>query len=362
MSRTSCILLLASSLVLGSCISVEQLSIDYMLPADVSFPVSLKRVAIVNNVSQPAGQAGTANVQDKETDATSRSHKTYNGNAQLTAEALAGALAEADYFDEVVICDSALNSAEQTSPQPLTSQTVGQLTDKLDVDFLISLENIRLDANQRIGYISDWNLYYGAIDVKVYPTVRIYLPNRKVPMATINSSDSIFWEATGTSEGEIRAQLIKETDMLDQASEFAGTVPAKHLLPYWKTANRYFFYGSSVALRDAAIYAREGHWDTAIELWQGHYHNKKGKQQMYAAYNIALGYEMQDNITQALEWALKAQAIACEIDKIDEQQKTEATHKPHYIMTTLYVNELQERKEGMTRLNAQMERIMEQQE
>ena len=28
---------------------------------------------------------------------------------------------------------------------------------------------------------------------------------------------------------------------------------------------------------------------------------------MYAAYNTALGYEMQDSIDTALEWALKAQ-------------------------------------------------------
>ena len=43
-------LLLMGSLLLGSCQSVEQLSIDYMLPAEVSFPATLKRVAVVNNM------------------------------------------------------------------------------------------------------------------------------------------------------------------------------------------------------------------------------------------------------------------------------------------------------------------------
>lgn len=33
---------------------------------------------------------------------------------------------------------------------------------------------------------------------------------------------------------------------------------------------------------------------------------------MYAAYNTALGYEMQDSIDTALEWALKAQTLARE--------------------------------------------------
>lgn len=45
-------LLLSGMLFLSSCQSVEQLSIDYMLPAEVSFPPTLKRVAIVNNMPE----------------------------------------------------------------------------------------------------------------------------------------------------------------------------------------------------------------------------------------------------------------------------------------------------------------------
>lgn len=37
-------------LLLSSCQSLEQLSIDYMIPAEISFPPMLKRVAIVNNM------------------------------------------------------------------------------------------------------------------------------------------------------------------------------------------------------------------------------------------------------------------------------------------------------------------------
>ena len=44
-------LLLMGSLLLGSCQSVEQLSIDYMLPAEVSFPATLKLSLI--HISEP---------------------------------------------------------------------------------------------------------------------------------------------------------------------------------------------------------------------------------------------------------------------------------------------------------------------
>lgn len=49
MTKYSYYLLLSCLMFLASCQTVEPLAIDYMLPADVSFPPSLKRVAIVNN-------------------------------------------------------------------------------------------------------------------------------------------------------------------------------------------------------------------------------------------------------------------------------------------------------------------------
>lgn len=42
---------------------------------------------------------------------------------------------------------------------------------------------------------------------------------------------------------------------------------------------------------------------------------------MYSAYNIAMGYEMQDSIDTATEWALKAQQIAREISKVDKKKR-----------------------------------------
>ena len=129
----------------------------------------------------------------------------------------------------------------------------------------------------------------------------------------------------------------------------------------WKTSSRYLFTSGSVNMRDAAVYVRENNWQQAIELWKQTYEKKKkGKQKMYAAYNVALGYEMQDSIQAAEEWALKAQKEAYDIDKIEEKKEQggiDISDVPNYFAVTRYLNELQERKEGMTRLNVQMERF-----
>lgn len=354
------ILIFISLLLFSGCQSVEPLSIDYLLPADVSFPSQLKKVAIVNNVpependsEQPIEKKGTANEYTEIT--------TLNGNSAITAEALAQALAEGNYFDEVIICDSALQTSNtNTAAQHiLTTEDVNLLTKKLEVDFLIALENIRISTKRRISYIPEWNVYHGTVDAKVYPSISIYLPNRKGPMVSINNNDSIFWEEYDNSERRISANLISQEEVVKQASEFGGSIPVKHLLPHWKTAKRYLFSGGSVNMRDAAIYAKENNWTEAIKLWKETYERKKGKQKMYAAYNIALGYEMQDSIATATQWAQRAQEQARKVDKIDQHTTQDITPAsvPNLVFTSLYVEELQERNNNLMKLSVQMKRL-----
>lgn len=357
-------LLFISAMLLSGCQSMEQLSIDYMLPAEVSFPEALKRVAVVNNMPNvPDNKLIISEEEQKKSEnEMARLTNYYNGDATITTESLAEAIANENYFEEVVICDSALRSMDIHPRESILSRDeVLELTQSLGVDFLIALENIQMRSSRKISYMPDWGIFLGTVDVKVYPTVRIYLPNRRGPMVTVSSNDSIFWEEAGNSEASVRSHLISEEDMLKQASEFAGTVPVKRLLPYWKTGNRYLFSGGSVNMRDAAVYAKEGSWNEAIGLWKQTYESKKGKRKIVAAYNVALGYEMQDSIGNALEWALKAQSLAREIEKVGEKAANElkTATMPYYIFTSVYVGELQERQEGLTRLNSQMNRFKE---
>ncbi len=360
MTKYSHYLLLSCILLLAGCQSVEQLAIDYMMPADVSFPPSLKRVGIVNNMPEvPENKPILSEEKKKDDFEIARKVDYYNGNAAIAAESLAQSLAGENYFNEVIICDSALR-AHDITPRAgaLSQEEVNRLTHSLDVDFLIALENVQIRSIRSIKYMRDWNVYYGTVDAKVYPTVRVYLPNRNAPMVTINHTDSIFWEESGNGTF-VQAHLINEKELVKQASEYAGTIPVKKLLPYWKTAHRYLFCGGSVNMRDAAVYAREKKWDTAIDLWKQTYATKKGKQKMQAAYNLAVGYEMQDSIAAAADWALKAQAEARVVDGVDTKDLSRLTHVdlPYYVLTTRYAAELEERKEGLSRLNMQMQRF-----
>lgn len=342
-------------MLLGSCQMVQELSIDYMLPADISFPNSLKRIAVVNNVPD---------LSDDEIQTVNKSHEKYsttketycNGDPAITAEALANSIANENYFDEVIICDSALRNHE-TIHRALSQEEVRTLTEDLNVDFLIAIEDIKINATRKITFLEDLGYFYGMVDAKVSPTLRIYVPERNAPLVTIAPTDSIFWEEAGYSEGVVNGRLINDEELVSQASEFAGIMPLKHILPNWKTASRLLFSDGSANMRDASIYARENNWEKAIQLWKKQYDSKSGKKKMQAACNIALGYEMQDSIASALEWAEKAQDIAKDVDKINANNSDARNSYPNYLLTSLYVNELRQRQDNLKVLNAQMARF-----
>lgn len=228
-------LLLSCLLLLAGCQSVEYLAIDYMLPADVSFPPSLKRVGVVNNMPEvPENKPILAKEKKKDDFEIARKVDYYNGNATIATETLAEALADENYFNEVIICDSALRTGDITPREAMLSQEeVNRLVDNLDVDFLIALENVQIHTTRKIKYMRDWGVYYGTVDAKVYPTVSVYLPNRGTPMVTVNSKDSIFWEEAGNGPF-VQSHLISEEDVIKQASEFAGTIPVKSCCPIGK--------------------------------------------------------------------------------------------------------------------------------
>ena len=52
MAKYSFPLFLLFCLAFSSCQTIEQIPIEYMMPAEINFPPELRRVAIVNNTSR----------------------------------------------------------------------------------------------------------------------------------------------------------------------------------------------------------------------------------------------------------------------------------------------------------------------
>lgn len=361
------ILLLAVTLLTG-CQSLDQLSIDYMQPARISFPDELKRVGIINNVPENLPNLLArqfTDTPDKEADGLLHKTTYYNGTPALAIESLAQAIADEQYFEQVVICDSVLRANDtQLRAGGLSLEEINQLCSDLDVDVLISLEALQMREVRDIGYIPEFGVFGGQVAVNVRPTINLYLPGRDTPVTTVNASDSIYWDEVGGSYNNVRSRLINTEEMVKQASDFAGTIPVNSLLPHWVTTDRNFFTNGNIKMRDGVVYAHEGQWDKAAELWQQAYNNSKSaKKQCYAAYNLALAYEMQDNIEEAFKWISTALEKASVADKVkisdNDEVYASGNYPVRFLLAHAYYKELEKRQANVSVLKAQLNRFSE---
>ena len=208
-------------------------------------------------------------------------------------------------------------------------------------------------------YHPEWNSHQAAIDLKVYSFINVYTDRRSEPILKYVAQDSIFWDSYGNTSENAIASLVSKNVVIKEGSAFAGTLPVAYLIPHWKTANRTLFNSGSVHMRDAAHLARSNEWDEAYELWYKEYEGSKNKKRkMWCANNIAVYYEMKDEISKSLEWAKIAESLSIELFDKDGQVERFGSFIdiPYIHFFKLYTTELEKRVANLTALSIQMQR------
>lgn len=315
-----------AGMALTACSSLQLTSFDQLQAADVSFPEKVRRVAIVNNMPVVKAENNHEMVSAE-----------LEGDGKIAAEALAESIAEVDYFDQVVICDSALRAGDEVlrANVLLTKGEVQKLATDMGVDMLLSFDRIHIQTRPGVLLYPEFPIPIHAVDAALSPIVRVYVPGRENPLFMIAKQDTISWEMNATLSDE---KIVKE------ASEYAASIPVEHLLPHWKEVTRCYYDGGTVEMRDAGVCLRENDWEGALALWQEAYTKKKGLARMRAAFNIALYYEVKDEVSTAREWLEKVRPLVKPGSK--EEQ-----------LLTYYLLQLEDRVNQLSKLHMQMKRF-----
>lgn len=316
------LLFIASTLLFTACTTLEYVSYDRLQAADVNFPDVVRSVGVVNNLP----------VVSEEERLEGYSAGVFEGDGKLVAETFAQQVAEANYFNQVVICDSALQKQGLSTTD---ASVVDSLIRNLGVDLLFSLDRVQIELMEGTVFIPEIMATVPSVDAAVTPVLKAYSQGRKSPLFVISKSDTISWEATPSLT---YGQILKE------ASEYAGSMPVGHILPYWKLVERCYFDGGMVDMRDAGVYVREHDWASAAELWKKVYDRKKGKAKMRAAFNLAVYAEMNDDYAQAADYLEEALKIA-----------EEGSYEKHLIL--IYQSQLAEQAATFNKLKIQMSRF-----
>jgi tetratricopeptide (TPR) repeat protein len=246
---------------------------------------------------------------------------------------LAQKIAETRYFDQVIICDSVIIPSGPEST--LSGSQIDSLIYSLGVDMLLAVERVQLEMTTDEMWFSEVRREIPVLCVGITPLVGAYKEMRDRPLFKICKTDTLYWELPLS----LSLEMVKE-----DASQYAATIPMKHLLPYWGEVHRFYFDGGIAEMRDAGIYVREQNWDAAAELWRSVYGQKKGKCRIHAAFNLALYHELKNEFELAL-------AYLDEAFKLSKEGTSERAFIQYYQM------QLQEQAKKNKNLQIQMKRF-----
>lgn len=153
--------------------------------------------------------------------------------------------------------------------------------------------------------------------------------------------DTVFWNGYD-SHGNYQKGYKPPPRLkaLEIASRLVGENYSKRFHASWETVNRMYSVPPLPDFSDAAYYFEEGKWDLAIALWKKYADDSNGKLAINARYNLALAYEMKDEISTAEKWLLAARDLA-----------TQYRSKEDLKMIFDYQKALDVRKKQIYRLN-----------
>lgn len=288
--KTKITVLLLVLCLFPACTTLQTISFERLQAADVSYPDQVRTVGVINYAPQ----------DEQERDSILG---LWNGDGKVTVESLAREIAATDYFNQVVVCDSALRPVGMGNEEILPMSQADSLIQALGVDMLFAVEQVRIELKEGSLFHTELMVDVPAVDGVITPLVRAYVSGRNAPLFSISKTDTICWVV---SPELTFGQIVQE------ASDFAATLPVSYLLPHWKEMNRYYFDGGNMEMRDAGVYIREQNWEGAAALWQKLHDGRKGKVKMRAAYNLALNYELQGDYERAKEYLDTALSLASE--------------------------------------------------
>lgn len=307
--------LLSSLLFYTSCTSIKTLVINIEQPAELNFPKNITKIGIINNaVSQPENLGHlTETYTENGTITTEKTIVKSDSNNILLTNALFNALIDINYFDSVSVYKYPLRSdTSYLNVYEIDSDKVKQLCEETNSDAILSLDRFIVSSYlHNEFYDIDINMKY--LDLKINALFRLYSKSGEAISPLLNMSDSIFWTAAyNQSECISEKDIPTREDAVKQAIIYTAEKFGATIVPSWVEEPR-FYYGD---IKKANKEMANNNWIAARNLWLKTFEDlPESKKKGRLANNIALTYELDDDLKNALKWTKIAQELFFKFSK-----------------------------------------------
>mgnify|MGYP001159191330 FL=1 len=343
---TTATLAILAAAFLSSCAGIRYMDIETREPAQVTLPLAVRKVLIVNNVPQQPDDMGHF-LQKVGRVASNNVKASSDSIAIFYTEALSQFLAEEEYFDDVLYSHEQLRRDNNVLlEQPLLPEVMIEMRKESGADAIISLDKMVMRTNRTDHFYQEGYVYSG-MTAKIESVMRVYLPTIDGQIPAVQLNDSLYWQGYDIQDGRAYADEVLPTreDAMKELAVYAADKMAKVFAPHWEFQNRWVYTFMSSQMREADTYAKNHQWQEAINIWESVYNKEKNKaNKAKTAHNIALAYEMMDDMTAALQWAHTAMELTT---------KYAASDSLDLRRCVIYVRELERRADASNKLDMQ---------
>jgi hypothetical protein len=333
------VLIFIFTLLISSCTVYKEYPIDIYKPGEVAVPPDAKNVALVYRNFKLSGDSLQHYYKDN-----NRLKKAKNDPENLDSllasyclKELASNFKSKNTFNRIHIFPGVFKPHSGKKLPALKFDLVKKLTSSSETDLLISLETFSYFFSE---YAEEYQVPKSR-EVITASVWAVYDPLKEKIIERKTLIDTIFWNSYDEEGNYLKKTKLPPRPMaLKIAAQLTGENYSKRFIASWQTVNRLYSIPPLPDFSQASAYIDAGQWDAAIEIWKRYAPDKNGKMAINARYNLALAYEMKDDILTAWKWLAAAQQLAVEY-KSKEDMK----------MILQYQKILSKRKKEIDRLN-----------
>ncbi|MCK3685016.1 DUF6340 family protein [Maribellus sp. YY47] len=324
----------------SSCTVYKEYQIEVFQPGKITIPQNSKSAAIVYRNFKYTNDTLIHYYKDDY-----RLKKAVNDPENLDSvlvsqamQKLAGNLKNHQTFETIHIFPELFKTHRGDKLPPLNYDLIENITDKSNSDLMISLETYSCFYNE---YSYTAEMPTKSNEVITAAVWAVYDPVEKRMLDRKTMIDTVFWNGYDDQGNYQRKTLLPpRITALKIASQMAGENYAKRFFASWQTANRMYSVPPLPDFASAETYLQKGEWDNAILLWKRYVGDDNGKIAIQARYNMALAYEMKDDMDTASSWLTAAMQLA-----------TKYRSKEDIKRILFYQNALQKRMRDISKLN-----------
>ncbi len=292
-------------LLFGSCVGTQSLiSFEILEPAVITYPENVQKVGYLNR--------------------SPRTHDSFVNEELFT-------LNNTDlYILDTIICNSIKRGFEDGKNEYALSfldsisylvlrrnDTIGMnsnisvndvinICDQFGLNAIISMDYYNLHFGEYIYLEFDKGQYEKAYVLYLNMKWTVNIPGRVMPLKEFNYIDTLYFVTQDTLPV---TKYISPLEVMRNGTYEVGYAFGKWNVPGWNEISRVVYIGREYELRSATKYTDEGDWDSALKIWNEHLKSEDKRLAAKSAHNLAVYYEIEDDLIQALDYSKRANEL-----------------------------------------------------